>query len=301
MLKNDNIKSFKPWLHLFAGLTMLITFFLPWVKWEGSLVSGYSMPSGEFFQLAESTSGLGNPFPEFDFTLLAFWLIPVFVIIAIAAVWLNKRSLIFTGIAGMLSLSLVTVFILFTRILITLGTGNDLGEMVFPWLYLQAAAAFLFIASHPSSSGVKKTLWILAGPVFAFSTFTFIENYLGNKTHTDTIHVKADYTVNSDGLIREFVTNDSAANKKYFEKVIIVNGPAFAVEIQADSTSTIRFADSTGSYAIFSLGKSELAEVQKLSTGSAVSIKGVCSGSIFSEILGTTSISFKRAILNNKK
>jgi len=89
-------------------------------------------------------------------------------------------------------------------------------------------------------------------------------------------------------------------NKKYLDKTLVVNGNASAVEVLADSTSTIKFSDSTGSYAIFSLEKNQLDQVKNIKSGDAVSLKGVCSGSIFSEILGTTSISFKRATLNKK-
>ena len=43
----------------------------------------------------------------------------------------------------------------------------------------------------------------------------------------------------------------------------------------------------------------ELAKLKTISkTGDIVSIKGTCSGSITSEILGNTSISFKRSALN---
>lgn len=77
--------------------------------------------------------------------------------------------------------------------------------------------------------------------------------------------------------------------------MIQVKGDASSVDLLADSTSTIKFADSIGSYAIFSLEKDQFDKVKKLKPGDPVSLKGVCSGSIFSEILGTTSISFKRA------
>src|SRR6185436_13850722 len=101
-------------------------------------------------------------------------------------------------------------------------------------------------------------------------------------------------------LIKEFMANDTTANKKYLEKVLEVSGPVASIDIAADSISTIKFADSTGSYAIFSLEKTQLDKVKMIKTGDPVSVKGVCSGSMFSEILGTTTISFKRSILNKQ-
>jgi len=102
-------------------------------------------------------------------------------------------------------------------------------------------------------------------------------------------------------LIKEFLGNDTATNKKYIDKMLVVNGNTSSVELLADSTSTISFADSTGSYAIFSLEKTEYEKVKTMQKGDAVSLKGVCSGSIFSEILGTTAITFKRATFNSNK
>ena len=287
-------------LHLIFGILLLATFFLPWVAWEDAAISGYSMPVGDFFATSGSKFGLDNPFPQFNFTLLIFWLIPVLAIIALALSFQKKKSFLFTSLATILSLSLVTVFILFTNTLISLGVGNSLTSMLKPWIYLHAIAAIGFVFTATGGNTVKKLGSVIIGPVFAFVSFMFIQQYLEKETHKNTSDIKADYTVNSDSLIKEFLTNDTATNKKYLEKVLVVNGKASAINVLADSTSTIKFEDSTGSYAIFSLEKTELDNVKNIKTGDAVSLKGVCSGSIYSEILGTTSISFKRATLNKK-
>ena len=200
--------------------------------------------------------------------------------------------------AGTLSLALITVFILFTKTLLSLGVGKSVFSMLKPGIVLHGLSAIGFILSAPASGWLKKAGWLLVGPVFALASFLFIEKYLEKETHTNTGEVNIDYTISSSELIKEFSLNDTAANKKYLNKVLVVNGPAADVETAADSTSTIKFADSTGSYTIFSLEKSELSVIKNIKAGDEVSLKGVCSGSIFSEILGTTSISFKRAILN---
>lgn len=122
-----------------------------------------------------------------------------------------------------------------------------------------------------------------------------------SETHTATEKIKADYTVTADALIQEFISNDTATNKKYMDKVLVVNGTASAIDMLPDSTSTVRFADSTGSYVIFSLEKDQYEKTKLLKQGDAVSLKGVCSGSIFSDILKTTAITFKRATFNSSK
>lgn len=286
--------------HLIFGLLLIASFFLPWVSWEGSAISGYSMPAGDFFATSGSKFGLDNPFPQFNFTLLIFWVIPLLAAISIFVSFKKKKSFLFAAIASALSLSLVAVFILFTNTLISLGVGKGLFAMLSPWIYVHAVAAIGFVFSANGGSVIKKLGWVIIGPVFAFAGFMFIQQYLEKETFDDTANVKADYTVNADALIKEFLTNDTATNKKYLDKVLVVNGNASAVNVLPDSTSTIKFEDSTGSYAIFSLEKTEIENVKNIKSGDVVSLKGVCSGSIFSEILGTTSISFKRATLNKK-
>jgi hypothetical protein len=291
----------KKWLTVLFSAALLISFFLPWVSWDGSKVSGYGMPSGDFFKTAEARFGLANPFPKLSFTFVAFWLIPALSILTTGAVFLKKKSVPFAYMAGALSLALLTVFFLFSGVLVDLGVGKNAWSMLKPAAFVQGISAIgLIVVAFPVKTLLPKIAWLLLGPVLAWGSFKIGEKYIMEQTHAATENVKADYTVNADELLKEFMTSDTAANKKYLEKVLLVNGNASAVEVLADSSSTIKFADSTGSYAIFSLEKDQFEEVKKIKTGDAVSLKGVCSGSIFSEILGVTTISFKRATLNKK-
>jgi hypothetical protein len=289
----------KKWLTVLLCAGLLISFFLPWVSWDGSRVSGYGMPAGDFFATSEARFGLANPFPKLSFSFAIFWLIPALAILTTGAIFLKKKSVPFSFMAGALSLALLTVFILFTGILIDLGVGTGVWSMLKPAAFIQAISATgLILLAFPVKTVVPKIAWLLVGPVIAWGSFKAGEKYIMGETHTATEQVKADHTIAADELIREFLANDTAANKKYLEKVVVVNGKTSAVEVQADSTSTIRFEDSTRSYVIFSLEKTQVEQVKKIQPGDAVSLKGVCSGSIFSDILGTTSISFKRATLN---
>lgn len=293
--------SNKLWLQLAFAVVLAVSFFLPWVSWDGSLVKGSAMASGDFFKIAETKFGLSNPFPQFSFLFDIFWLIPLLAILTVVFVFLKKKTVSFSFMTGAMSLALITVFILFTNTLIDLGVGKSVSGMLKPNAYIHALSAVgLIITASPIKSMLPKIFWLLIGPVLAYGSYKLGEKYIMAETYKTTDEVKTDYTVGADALIKEFATNDTATNKKYLDKMLLVNGTTSAVEILADSTSTIRFADSTGSYVIFSLEKNQFTDIKKINPGDAVSVKGVCSGSIFSEILGTTSISFKRAILNKK-
>ena len=115
----------------------------------------------------------------------------------------------------------------------------------------------------------------------------------------DTSEVKPHYTVNAPEFIREFQTGLNIANKKYAEKIIVVNGTVTEVK-NADTTANIIMADSSsGAYLIFAFQQQHLAEAKSIKEGDQVAIKGSCSGGTYSEILSTHSISFKRCALNN--
>ncbi len=142
---------------------------------------------------------------------------------------------------------------------------------------------------------VKK--WLIAVFVLLLAAgaalwFIFTEKF------TDTVEVKADYTVNAPEFIKEFQADLALANKKYTEKIVVVNGIVSEIK-NADTTSNIIMTDTTsGAYVIFAFQQQHLAEARAMKEGDKVSIKGSCSGGTYSEILATQSINFKRCAVN---
>lgn len=122
--------------------------------------------------------------------------------------------------------------------------------------------------------------------------------YLFTEKFEDTNKVKADYTVHAIDLIKEFQQDEAAANKKYTEKIIIVNGTVSEIK-NAGTTANIIMADiKTGAYIIFAFQQQHVAEARKLKLGDNISIKGSCSGGNYSTILETEKIDFKRCTVN---
>ena len=208
-------------------------------------------------------------------------------------------------IAGLISLSLVLVYFLFSKSMVDqLGVSNSVWVMTKPWLFIHILASVAIVLSAGKGKWMLKSGLVLATALITIVGFTMVgkqaEKKMLNETFETTDNIKADYILASGELIKEFMANDTAANKKYQEKVLAVNGYVSAIDIAADSSSTITFEDSTGSYAIFSLDKTQFNNMKMIKAGDMVSVKGVCSGSMFSEILGTTAISFKRSTLNKQ-
>jgi uncharacterized membrane protein len=145
----------------------------------------------------------------------------------------------------------------------------------------------------------KRILWsVLALVVIGAGIYW----YVATEKFADTNDRKAAYTVNAMDFIREFHANDSAANAKYRDQIITVNGTVSAVEPADSATMNIKFVDTTtGSYVIFAFQEQHVAEAKTVKEGDIVSIKGSCSGGTFSEILGVEKIDFKRSALNKTK
>jgi hypothetical protein len=121
--------------------------------------------------------------------------------------------------------------------------------------------------------------------------------YFATLRYEDTAKVKADFTAEALPFINEFEKDYKTANKKYAEKIIAVTGTVTATEA-ADTTINIKMADTaSGSYIIFAFQEKHLNEAKTLKPGDKATIKGSCSDGVYSEILGTYFISFKRSTL----
>lgn len=304
MMENKYLhnNSVQKWIHIVFAVILLISFFLPWVQWNDSVVKGFDMPAGNFFKISVAEYGPENPFPQLDFTFYIFWLIPVSLILTIVFAIQNKKNGLPAFIAGAMLLALTTVYYLFSKILVDFGIGKSAFSMLQPAAFITVIAAIALIVSATATSfSVKKIGWLIIGPVFAFGAFKFGEKRVMAETYKSTDNVKADYTISATDLLNEFIKNDSLANVRYMEKILVVNGNVSQIERTSDSTTNIRFDDPSGSYIVFSFDKEQYNEVKDIKPGTPVSLKGSCSGSIFSEILETTAISFKRSTINKNK
>ncbi len=144
--------------------------------------------------------------------------------------------------------------------------------------------------------GHKKLGILLFGLLLAGAAFIW---YIFNDKHADTLEQKADFALTANDLIKEFKQGSNGANAKYVEKIISVSGIVTEIE-NADTTANIKMTDpETGDYIIFAFQQQHQEETKKLQEGMHVTIKGSCSGAVYSEILGINFISFKRAVIIN--
>lgn len=141
---------------------------------------------------------------------------------------------------------------------------------------------------------------ILIAAVIVFVIGAGIAIYIFTDKFEDTAAVKEEYTVSALSFMNEFKLNDTlnpAANKKYTEKIITVNGRVSAVET-ADTTINLKIENAEGAYILFAFQQQDQLAVKQVKAGDSISIKGSCNGASFSEILGVPFITFKRCSLN---
>lgn len=140
--------------------------------------------------------------------------------------------------------------------------------------------------------------WLIALFVLLLASGAVIW-WLFTLKYDDTKDIKADFTVNAIDFIKEFRQDMTAANKKYSEKIIVVNGTVSVIE-PADTTVNIKMIDTANNsaYIIFAFQQQHLNEAKQLKEGEQVSIKGSCSNGAFSNILETEYITFKRCAVN---
>ena len=151
--------------------------------------------------------------------------------------------------------------------------------------------------AHPSQNKKKWLRWILIAIVAMALAGGAIFYYVMTAEFADTTSEKPAYTISAMDLLTEFQQNDSAANKKYVEQILAVSGRVSEVE-GVDTSATVKFVDSlTGSYLIFDFQSATSRQAAALQPGDSVTLKGSCSGSIYSRLRNAHMISFKRSVI----
>ena len=151
--------------------------------------------------------------------------------------------------------------------------------------------------AHPSQNKKKWLRWIFLAIVAMALAGGAIFYYVMTAEFADTTSEKPAYTISAMDLLTEFQQNDSAANKKYVEQILAVSGRVSEVE-GIDTSATVKFVDSlTGSYLIFDFQSATSRQAAALQPGDSVTLKGSCSGSIYSRLRNAHMISFKRSVI----
>lgn len=124
--------------------------------------------------------------------------------------------------------------------------------------------------------------------------------YLVTEKFEDTKTMKAEFKREAVTILREFDANDSLSNAQYRDQMVEISGRISEIE-SADTSAILKIVDSTsGSYLIFDFQQQDALAVKSIQAGDSVLLRASCSGSIYSRLLNTRSIQFKRTSLIQK-
>ena len=115
--------------------------------------------------------------------------------------------------------------------------------------------------------------------------------YVFNKKPADVRRQKADMEINAKDLLQLFQQNETAADARYVDKVIIVSGIVQSMQTDAQGKTTISLDTGDPMAAVTcSFYNEETAAVKQINKGSRVHVKGICTGMLSDVILNKCSL-----------
>lgn len=120
-----------------------------------------------------------------------------------------------------------------------------------------------------------------------------------NRTHKDTADMKPDYTVNTVSLLQEFETNEQVSNKKYWDKIIQVEGMVKGLAKDDKGFYSVILGDSSSMSSVrCSMDSVHNKEAALLQKGSIALLKGICAGFNTDELLGSDVILVRCVVIS---
>ncbi len=133
---------------------------------------------------------------------------------------------------------------------------------------------------------------IAAAAIYIYKEYT--------RTHKDTAALKADYSLGATELIRDFEANEQAANKKYWDKVIRVEGMVKDIVKDEKGFYSLALGDTASLSGVrCSIDSVHGREASLVKKGSRIAVKGICSGFNEDELLGSDVI-LVRSVVDSK-
>lgn len=123
----------------------------------------------------------------------------------------------------------------------------------------------------------KKIIWSVILIVVAGGALYGYKEY--SRTNKDLSRTRADISASAADLVREYESNDAAANTKYLGKIIDVTGSVKEVTKDEGGYFTIVLGDTAGLSSVrCAMDSSHQDDAARVSNGSSVMIRGACTG-----------------------
>jgi hypothetical protein len=130
----------------------------------------------------------------------------------------------------------------------------------------------------------KKLRYILVFLILAFAFALIAWKYTFRKAEVTIEARKPDFNLEASKLLQEFEMNETAANSKYLDKIVVVTGTIASVTEDSVGISVYLKESEDISGIICSFDKTALNR-SAVDTGLSVSIKGVCTGYLMDVVM----------------
>lgn len=134
----------------------------------------------------------------------------------------------------------------------------------------------------------KLLIRIVVTLLFAVALAALYVYWEYNRTHKDTLDLNADYSVTASDLLKEFEWDESATSKKYWDKVVLVDG--YVKELTKDDRGVYSVVlGDTGSMSAVrcSMDSIHNKDAGNIKQGNRIAMKGICSGFTSDALLGS--------------
>ena len=122
--------------------------------------------------------------------------------------------------------------------------------------------------------------------VFVIILIAFYLGYkMYNKPHINVSNTKSEITLSANTILKDFTTDEAAANAKYLDKIITITGEVLKINTEKNKgTITLKTNDNFGSI-LCHLSKKATLNLNKIKKGQNVTIKGICTGYLMDVII----------------
>lgn len=108
--------------------------------------------------------------------------------------------------------------------------------------------------------------------------------YLYNKPVKSTSSKSVDVSVRAEELFNEFSKDETAANTKYLDKVVSVQGTVTNIAVE-DGLNIVTLKTASDMFGVLCKIESGEEKVKKLKAGDEVKIKGMCTGMLMDVVM----------------
>jgi hypothetical protein len=109
--------------------------------------------------------------------------------------------------------------------------------------------------------------------------------YMFFKKHKDLTNEKADFQLSASSLASEFEADETAASKKYIDKIVEISGRVESIEMGSDSTINVTLKVAGASAGVICAFQGRGIDDVKVKKGDIATMRGDCSGFLFDVLL----------------